>query len=435
MKKLLAMMIAAMLVLALVPMTAMAATEVTDQTSLQNALNNGGDIVVANDIVLTSAVSVPTGKTVVLDLNGNTISLEDSSSAACYMIKNSGNLTIKDSSAAGTGKITFTSTTPDSSHKYSTSTIGVGGAGGTLVVESGTIENNTVGGASYAIDNFWYTDDISVTINGGTITGKGIAVRQVPFSTTAENVLNINGGTISGGTAAVQTFNYQAAACPAEVNISGGSLSGTYAYYTYYTDDEGHAGTDIEITGGELDGYVYIANTVPGSSDAQFENLSISGGTFTGNAGMWIFTIDANNNYDYIPAISGGSYDVEPWEGMIEDDALVINTNEGETPYVIGDDAEEALASAPAGSTVEIISAPRDAELTVAFEVTVVNGTQNSIKVNGVEVGSEDTIKFITPVEEAPIPETGDGMGLFVFAGLALISMLGMVVLKKREQF
>jgi len=39
------------------------------------------------------------------------------------------------------------------------------------------------------------------------------------------------------------------------------------------------------------------------------------------------------------------------------------------------------------------------------------------------------------PAEPAPIPETGDGMGLFVFAGLALISMLGMVVLKKREQF
>lgn len=32
------------------------------------------------------------------------------------------------------------------------------------------------------------------------------------------------------------------------------------------------------------------------------------------------------------------------------------------------------------------------------------------------------------------VPPTGDGMGLFILAGLALISMLGMVVLKKREQ-
>lgn len=32
------------------------------------------------------------------------------------------------------------------------------------------------------------------------------------------------------------------------------------------------------------------------------------------------------------------------------------------------------------------------------------------------------------------VPPTGDGMGLFVFAGLALISMLGMVAVKKREQ-
>lgn len=41
----------------------------------------------------------------------------------------------------------------------------------------------------------------------------------------------------------------------------------------------------------------------------------------------------------------------------------------------------------------------------------------------------------VPPINDAdePIPETGDGMGLFVFAGLALISMLGMVAMKKRE--
>lgn len=35
---------------------------------------------------------------------------------------------------------------------------------------------------------------------------------------------------------------------------------------------------------------------------------------------------------------------------------------------------------------------------------------------------------------EEPVPETGDGMGPFVFAGLALVSALGMVMLKKRER-
>jgi len=44
---------------------------------------------------------------------------------------------------------------------------------------------------------------------------------------------------------------------------------------------------------------------------------------------------------------------------------------------------------------------------------------------------------YVAPIDPVapPIPETGDGMGLFVFVGLALVSMLGMVVLKKREQF
>jgi len=71
---------------------------------------------------------------------------------------------------------------------------------------------------------------------------------------------------------------------------------------------------------------------------------------------------------------------------------------------------------------------------------------ENNTSYNGVTVSTTTDTKFEgeytnavpepTPIpEEAPIPETGDGMGLFVFAGLALISMLGMVVLKKREQF
>ena len=47
-----------------------------------------------------------------------------------------------------------------------------------------------------------------------------------------------------------------------------------------------------------------------------------------------------------------------------------------------------------------------------------------------------NTVVGIAPVvEPEPIPETGDGMGIFVFAGLALISMLGMVAMKKREEF
>ena len=37
-------------------------------------------------------------------------------------------------------------------------------------------------------------------------------------------------------------------------------------------------------------------------------------------------------------------------------------------------------------------------------------------------------------IDDAPIPETGDGIDLFVFAGLALAGLFGTVALKKKEQ-
>ncbi|MDO4527545.1 MAG: hypothetical protein Q4C03_02015, partial [bacterium] len=297
------------------------------------AAQSGDTITLLGDIVLTETVTVAADDEITLDLNGKTVSMTDSSSTGVYLLENYGTLTIKDSSDLSTGKLTFVSTTPSTSNGYSTSTIGNAGK---LTIEGGTIENTTNKGASYAIDTLWYTSDVSLTINGGTVTSKGNAIRQVLYSTTAKNVLNVTGGTITGGYAAIQTHNFQTTACLAEVNISGGTITGNggYSYYTRYGNNVGHGGTDVEITGGTFIGAVYVYNSKTGASETDFANVAISGGTF--NNVVRVYTKDAEDNTVQIGAISGGTHYVAIEEGFCALGFIPVDNGDG--TYGVKDD-------------------------------------------------------------------------------------------------
>ena len=348
MKKFLTFILVLAMVLS-VSSIALADATVNNAADFKEAMAAGGTVTLNGSFELTESIPVPSGVEVVLDLNGFTISMTDSSNAACYMIKNSGNLTIKD--GKGEGKLTFKSTTPAPApnYPYSTSTIG---NGGTLTVVSGTIENTTSGGASYAIDNFWYTSDVSTNIEGGKIIGKGVAVRQVLFSTTAMNTLNISGGEINGR---VQTHSYNESPALAKVRISGGTINdgaSGYAYYTSYTKADCHASTDIEITGGEFTGYLFIYNGNNGSADENFANLSVSGGTF--NSGVYIYTTDSSGNDNYIESLSGGEYAVPPYEGMIVPGNAAANVGNGT------EDAPFTIEPAKTSGTITIVPASLD---------------------------------------------------------------------------
>ena len=290
------------LVAVIKPVAKIGDTQFETLSEAVDAAQAGDEIVLLSDVELTESLVIAAGKEVVLDLNGKTVSMADASGKGAYAIKNNGNLTIVDNSDAETGKITFNSTTPDNSFGYATSTIGNGGS---LTVESGTIENTTVGGASYAIDGIWHTDEASLTINGGTIVANKIAVRQVPFSATANNVVTVNGGTLTGATAGLQLFNINNDAKLAEVNIHGGEFNGSYAFYTSFTSAAASKDVTINIDGGEFNGYLYLYNGKNGSDEYPM-TVSVTDGTF--NGGAYIYTTDANGDEVAIPSITGGTF-------------------------------------------------------------------------------------------------------------------------------
>ena len=94
-RRLLSMILALVMILSMVPMVSAAddVTEVGNSADFVAAMANGGNIKLTGDIALGAVAAIPADKTVVLDLNGKTIS----SSNVANRIENAGTLTIVDS--------------------------------------------------------------------------------------------------------------------------------------------------------------------------------------------------------------------------------------------------------------------------------------------------------------------------------------------------
>lgn len=318
MKKFLAVVLA--LVMAVSMTTVAFAADVADESSLKTAVGNGGEIKLTADITLTDGLEIASDKTVTIDLAGKTLSYASSETTGNAAITNYGTLTIKDS--VGGGKVTYSSTQPSAGNAYGTNTIS--NEGGTLTVESGTIENTTSGGASFAIDNNNSLGETTVTINGGSIIASGFAIRQVAFSTAVNKVV-INGGSVTGQRAvSIQLTGTDAAVTPpVALSVNGGTLTAvpyTSGGYTYdmaiyaYSSGSAWSDVDIDITGGTFDGEIALG----GGQKNGAASLDITGGTFQNK----VYTYGTLEDID----ISGGTFTVSPADEYLAADATFDST-------------------------------------------------------------------------------------------------------------
>ena len=169
-------------------------------TSLQSAIaaaNAGDTITLLDDIELEEGITIPTDKTITLDLAGKTIKGTPVEAKAFAVINNKGNLTINDT--IGEGKIVCDHKLAGST-SYAVNTIT---NAGTLTIKGGVIENtstatNQIG---YAIDNNSTTGNAFVTVDGGEIKASGSnyydGIRQFCNSTTLENSVVVKTGSVS----------------------------------------------------------------------------------------------------------------------------------------------------------------------------------------------------------------------------------------------
>lgn len=286
-------------------------------TTLQAAIDAADNqtITLVSDLLLDDPLVLSNGKSVALDLNGNTLTRTATSASASNLVsvKSGSELTIKN------GTISFAATTPDTQWGgegqppypgYANNTIT---NQGTLILENTTIENKTSkGGASYVIDNY---AGANLIINEGTVltqSGGDIAIRMFNGGSGAINV-TINGGTISGYRAVwIQLASNNTAIAPImNLTINGGTLTSidqTYnqAVYSYsYGNDMQNV--LINVTGGTFNGDIALTG---GANKTNLETLNISGGLFNGQWGFYSYGAD-NKALETI-TVTGGTFMTDP---------------------------------------------------------------------------------------------------------------------------
>lgn len=238
--------------------------EVTDKTSLQNALNAGGEITLGADINLGASQVTMTSGTVVLDLNGHTLTGAKTNYAATDGTLNitGGNLTINATNGGGIDN---------------TGSKGAGIAisnGANLIVNGGTFHGTyegiiiydaevTVNGGIFPTpgdNNIWlYTGkNGKATIKGGTFNGaSGWCCFQVDANTELV-VENLNATKNAGANSRI----FYSAGSTAIINITGGVFNGENpAAFVDFAEALMVKDGDTYTVSSEINGKVYNFDT------------------------------------------------------------------------------------------------------------------------------------------------------------------------------
>ena len=192
----------------------------------------------------TTVVTVPSGKTITLDLNGKTVTYNiDAQSAETAAITNNGTLTV-----SGNGTLTTSS-------------------GLHLIENTGTVNMSQTGTVSNTNSGSY-----SVIHNSGTVnkTGTGTVISE------STNGYTISGGNINISAGTVETKGRDAINTSGNVTITGGTIKHTSTTFNGSTIYIGGAGT-FTMSGGtvEKDGIGDAGNIVFNSTG----NATITGGT------------------------------------------------------------------------------------------------------------------------------------------------------------
>lgn len=433
---------------------------VVDEEELSAAIEEGGHIRLEENIDVgdfTGAkFTVATDKTVVLDLNGYTLSGKNNDeNVSTNLITNNGNLTIKDTSSNKTGKITLDDTKVKlKKWAYGIHTINNCGV---LTVNSGIIENTGGTDVPYAIDNNSTVRNVKVTVNGGKIVSKVLGIRAFANSTTKTNEIIINGGNVTGGSSGIWVQQPNANADKATLTINGGTVIGEKYNGAYADINNSVAGEAVtfNITGGKIENNSATGGTLSflpcsgnlldnvkinlnitggeiinknAEGNALFDigyiptntsNVTVKGGTFSSNVENYIdknvvICKDVGNAYIVgkehtikVEDVDGGDVTVSTTKAIVGE-TITINVKEQDgyklvklTYVPIGETTETNLTS-----TIAFTMPNKDIEIIAEFEkvtqkVEATNQVEDAEKVEEVLSNTlEDVIKEDTKLAE-----------------------------------
>ena len=281
---------------------------------------------------------------VILDLNGCTITSQS------IGLISGGNLTIRDTSEAQTGGITYSTT----SDKSSLTTISH--SGGTLVIEGGTFTCQ----AGYAFTG--YVATVSTQLGG---------------------VTYIKGGTFVGNSSAVLSSN------DGKTVVEGGTFTAPYGMYVK-PGSSGEPGV-IEIPADSTavvnaSSFAMVVQRVKGVDGT----ITAAGGTI--NASKVVGGVGDPDTKSAV-SISGGTYNQDPSGWVTENTPVAQLTLSGKTgAFLVGEKTvADAAAGAAEGDTIEVLVG--NLQLSgLPDGVKVKNSGSGTVSVNGENVPAGETV-------------------------------------------
>jgi hypothetical protein len=254
---------------------------VGNETDLRNAIVDGANITLTDNINLSSAITIGDGKTVTIDLNGHTLNhdIKNGGMGRVIAINEGGTLTINDASGDNSGKIMggtlLIGLEVDGAGIYNSGTLTINGGSitgnsgesqgggiynnGTLTINGGSITGNsagTSGGGIYNKGTLYMSGNPSITNNTCGAHANNLALDN-------NTVINVTGAFTSGASIGLATYNrkvtsgystYNSGVAPGDFFSSDNDL-----YSIGFNDNEVAAGYPyIECCweGGDTDGHV-----------------------------------------------------------------------------------------------------------------------------------------------------------------------------------
>ena len=352
----------------------------------ENAIANGGNIQLTDDITLIEALNVPAGKEVVLDLNGRTLTADLSG----YVLNNEegGSLTISNGTITG---VVYT------------------GENSNTTINSGTF--NAFEGGQYVFLNSSGT----LTINGGTING---GTSYPVYSYNSGSKLVINDATVNATFGCINSYG-----TGAEVEVNGGTfemtgVQGKTSHIAYFSNG------DVTINGGTFSkkGDINMSATGGGGVCAIYgANLTINGGNFAGDyADVYNWGGQNADGRSVAIKIEGGTFKFNP-ASFVADGYKVIE-EDGKYNVVLGtvDDV--------ASSTETLKDAIEAGNDTIALT----SGTYNATSITNI---AGKTISFVGNGEDTVFDYSSQGYNSYVSGGNGNFTFENMTITRSTETF
>lgn len=336
----------------------------------------------------TENVTVAEDDNIILDLNGFTLSGgtdkdsdgNDTVHKDKAAITNNGIITIRDSKGGGVIKRDDVNASADSYYVLLNQ--------GTMIIESGTIYNNSGvnGEGSSLICNLGTNSkEATLTISGGKIQQDNfIAVKNDDYG-----ILNVTGGTIISNEQAIQNWN--------EAEVTGGTMRGDVITWSYIQVPNN---AKMSISGGKIEGNVCSINYYSNNSYGTAPEVTISDnacvmgtlGTYTYNSGVQIPVADDQAKI----TVNGGDFG-NPVSELYLDESLTAELystrRNPDAPYSYYKDTSEALENAQPGDNITVVNSETVDTHNVTFNYNYNNGTSNVVAI----VADNERITLPTP--------------------------------------